>query len=202
MRVWDEIAGKTVGVFSKELDRVQSSSETEAIACVHVINTQVDVFLQIINTSLLKSCFSEYEVRMLKIKDELKKHKDMSKILEVLEKLDNSYEYNYISAFDNTLKHRRLLDTNYSWEKQKNDQYRKGVKFKEFEYEYRYKKSTKIDKYPSTWAVDITEKYRKVIFNLISDVGNEMNKYLINLKKQSLSKTYDASYLLHSKIFD
>lgn len=202
MIVWDEIAGKTVHIVSKEWSRIQDSSETEAVACTHVINTQVDVFLQIINASLLKNYFQEYDVAMWKIKDELIKHSDMTNILDELEKLDKSYEYNYIKAFDNTIKHRRLLDTNYVWDYKSINGLKKGIKFKEFEYEYRSKNKTKINKYPSTWAVDITEKYRKVIFNLISDVGNEMNKYLINLRKQSMQKTYDTSPLLNSKIFD
>lgn len=176
-KVWDDLyqeskkTGISINWSSREWGEAMLKSEAEAVACAHVVNTMVDVFLQIINSSLLQNRFPESKVKISKIKKELEKHKGMSEILSKLKSLENSDEFKYIRAFDNTLKHRRLIDLGYTVHIN-TEEARKGIKFRDFEYNGNV--------YSTTWAQDITEKYRKTIIDYIWEIGNAMNEYLKN----------------------
>lgn len=194
-KIWNKLEGKTtiLLIASGEWGRAQLISEAETISCAHILNTMVDVLLQIINRSLLKNIFHESKVTMKNIKKELKKDKYMSRILTKLIGLEQSQEYEYIRAFDNTIKHRRLLDTDYTWNFNEKEGIKKGIRFKEFEYEYKTRQGIERKKFPVLWATDITENYRRAIFDLICDIGTEMNTFF---REQKKSLTSNSAYHL------
>jgi len=162
-------------------------SEIQAVACAHVLNTIVDVSLQIINISLFKKPLSESKVTMGKITEKLGKNTSMSNILKKLEKLEKSYEYSYIRSFDNILKHRRLIDNSWSYHWNQSTGQRKGIRFNQFDYGSTH--------YPATWATDITDKYKRKINNMICEIGGETIHFLRE-KKRKLAKKGNSRYAL------
>lgn len=201
-KIWDDLRIKHNGInpFCIDYDKALLASEAETAACVHVLRTMVEIILQIINYSLLKSHFHQSKVTLYVIKKELKKDAQMSELLKKIEQLEQSSEFTYIRDLDNTLKHQILVDTSY-YHRYDNEDLEYGLRFKEFDYEYKTK-SEKITKnhHPPVFAIDITEKYRKKIFTYIFDIGCAINKYLKNQKKKSHKKP--AVYLLKSPIFN
>ncbi|MEJ2671424.1 MAG: hypothetical protein P8168_04315, partial [Deltaproteobacteria bacterium] len=71
--------------------------------------------------------------------------------------------------FCNTIKHRRLIKTEYRIEYGGNYRNEEGLVFIEFNF--------KGVTYPKTWAKDIIDKYREEIFNLVVEVGLKVNDY-------------------------
>jgi hypothetical protein len=129
-----------------------------------------DILGHIINQVVLCGALPEHNVSLYSVLCELHKKAVAPDILTKVTKFKNSTEFEYIDAFVNTIKHRRILDTNYHAEYgtgKRNDQ---GILFKNFIY--------KNKKFPTTWAKDIVGPYRDKIFKDISDIGNSINSYL------------------------
>lgn len=78
--------------------------------------------------------------------------------------------FKYIEAFCNTIKHRRLIKTDFRAEYGENAKNESGLRFEEF----MFKGGT----YPQTWGSDILEKYRFHILDLLTEVGLNINKYI------------------------
>ena len=206
--VWDELYAnlkqnnRSLSLSSPEWRKVELSSEAEAISCVHIVNTMVDVFLQMINESLLKGHYHESKVNLNNVKTKLSKIKGTNDIIAKLNYLDDSYEYQYIKSFDNTTKHRRLLYIDFSAGWNHINGARQGIRFKEFEYEWETGKDKikKLGPFPITWASDVTNDFRKRVIEMIWDVGIELTKHL--RKEKNSVKHNESSNLLQSIIFD
>jgi hypothetical protein len=197
--IWNKLIGaKAIRISSKKWRDVQFESEIESIACAHQVHTWMDLLLQIINCSMLNNCLHESRVGIRYIKSRLSS-RGMIDILGALNALENSPEYRYIHHFDNTHKHRRLLDTDYTITSRRGI-VQNGVRFKAFDFNVvRGGQVTTVASYPITWAFNITNRYRKRVFELICDVVNEMIKYLRNeFKLQNIEK----QDLLSNPIFD
>ena len=125
---------------------------------------------QIINQVLLCGALPENKVTLYNVLYALNKKTIAPNILTKVTKFKNSTEFEYIDAFVNITKHRRVLDTNYHAEygpDKRNDQ---GILFKNFIYRNK--------KFPTTWVKDIVGPYRAKIFKDICDIGNSINSYI------------------------
>lgn len=153
----------------------QWNAEAEAVSCVHITHTMVDVLLQIINKSILNEDIPENRVNFYDIKKRLKQ-KSASKILEKLKILKKSDEYEYINHLDNKLKHQNLVNTDYVQDNLTNrENMKKGLKFQSFKVKC---SNGEAKRFPEVWIEDITDKYRRKIINLVENIGHEINEML------------------------
>ena len=84
--------------------------------------------------------------------------------------MKDSHEFKYINAFVNTIKHRRLLETEYVAEFGMGTRNDDGIQIKAFSY--------KGDSFPPIWAKDIVGDYQSRILEHIYAIGNAVNDYL------------------------
>jgi hypothetical protein len=92
-----------------------------------------------------------------------------------LEDLRDSQEFKYIAAFVNTIKHRRLLDTDYYGEFGQGKSNIVGVRFLSFKYE---KPNKPTENYDNTFAETIVNDYIERISNFIYGVGTATDTYI------------------------
>lgn len=149
-------------------------SETYIESAAQILHSLADIVCQIINQAVLESQFDEGEVSIKKIIGELQKDNSKKDIKTALEQLRNSYEFKYISAFVNTIKHRRLLYTDYYAEFGQGKTNTMGVRFLSFE----YGKGKNLQKYSDTSAEIILNDYMKFIFNFIDQIGHAIDSYI------------------------
>jgi len=81
--------------------------------------------------------------------------------------------FQYIEAFCNTIKHRRLIKTDFRAEYGENARNESGLQFEEFTF--------KGNAYPQTWGSDILEKHRFHLLDLITGVGLNINTYIASI---------------------
>lgn len=109
---------------------VAFSYEAQVESCIKSLHFLGDILSQIINILVLQGKYSEDSVSIKKVKDATDKENVTSEI--TTSNLLNDYSFNYIEAFCNTIKHRRLLhaDLRTEWgESARNDS---GLRFEEF----------------------------------------------------------------------
>jgi hypothetical protein len=152
----------------------QLKSETYIESAAQNLHSLADIVCQIINQAVLKSQFDEGEVSIKKIIGELQKDNNKKDIENALEQLRDSHEFKYISALVNTIKHRRLLDTDYHGEFGQGKSNTMGVRFLSFE----YGKGGNLQKYTDTSAEKILNDYMKCIFDFIDKIGHAIDSYI------------------------
>ena len=153
----------------------QFQSETYIEAAAQNLHSLADIFCQILNKVLLNSRLHEADVSTRKIIKELQDEKNTQEIVTALEDLQDSHEFKYIAAFVNTIKHRRLLDTEYYGEFGLGKSNIIGVRFQGFEYE---KLKKPIERYDDTFAEKIVNVYMRRIFDLINGVGSAIDTHI------------------------
>jgi hypothetical protein len=155
--------------FSKTLDL--STVELEAMA--HSMHSMGDILGQIINITIFGADgFSEDSCSLNKVMDKLEEERIAPDILSLLISFKDSPEFKYISAFCNTIKHRKLVDMEYysHIDCREKGMIEEGARLKEFTYNG--------DSFPATWFHKIEEDYRVKIYGLLCDVGRGINIYL------------------------
>ncbi|MEG4997496.1 hypothetical protein [Microcoleus sp. B4-D4] len=153
------------------------------------LHSLADVLAQIINEIVLKPLLpcaehiSSEQVDLNKVKTKLDKVKTklvgltldsakdryISQIIDSIENLSNSSEFLYISAFVNTIKHRRLLNTTYHLQVDRGSLIDIGFKLEEFDY--------KGSHFPEMPCRSIVIEYRQELIDFIFDIGNSVNNY-------------------------
>ncbi len=173
--VWDKLdqivsQKGSVAVGDREWQEVEFASAAEAEAAAQVVHSMGDTLAQILNLALLKPSLSEEEVYLGKVQDSLRSQSRYASIVSRVKELKACTYFQYIDAFVNTIKHRRLLDTDYHAEGGEGTRKDQSVRFLPFQYKGRA--------YPTTWANDITDSYIQAVTSRICDVGNSLNDYL------------------------
>lgn len=178
--VWD-IFWSTYGKINKQKPKTieafkdtQFKSETYIESAAQILHSLADIVCQIINKAVLKSQLDEGEVSMKTIIRELQKDNSKKDIETALEQLRDSHEFKYISAFVNTIKHRRLLDTDYYGEFGQGKSNTMGVRFLSFQ----YGKGNNLQNYRETSAETILNDYMKCIFDFIDKIGHAIDSYI------------------------
>ncbi len=152
----------------------QLKSETYIESAAQNLHSLADIVCQIINQTVLQSQFDEGEVSRKTIIRELQNDHSKKDIETALEQLRDSYEFKYISAFVNTIKHRRLLNTDYYAEFGQGKTNTMGIRFLSFE----YGKENNLQKYNDTSAEIILNNYMKCIFDCIDKIGHAIDSYI------------------------
>jgi len=175
-KLWKELFNRSAIRFSSRYFReTMDSATTDVEAMVQALHSTGDILAQVVNLAVLGSKgLLEEKVNVNQVLKRMKKQKialDVQKPLLLFKKSD---EFQYISAFCNTIKHRKLLDIKYHTHCDfiKKGVYRieEGVRFKEFTYRGKT--------FPVTWSHIIIGEYRAKIYKMLCDVGISINNYL------------------------
>lgn len=158
----------------------QFQSETYIEAAAQNLHSMADILCQIINKAVLNSGIDEANVTIQRTIEELQEKANTQDIVNTLEKLRDSHEFKYIAAFVNTIKHRSLLDTDYSGEFKSGKSNIMRLRFLSFNYEKSGKQKKPPDNYDNTFAETIANGYKERIFDLIDGVGRATNTYIRN----------------------
>lgn len=153
----------------------QLQSETYIEAAAQNLHSMADIICQVINKAVLNSRIHEANVTIGKTIQELQQQTNTQDIVKALKDLQDSQEFKYIAAFVNTIKHRRLLDTDYYGEFGQGKSNIMGVRFLGFEYE---KPGKLIERYDNTFDETIEKVYIKRIFDLIDCVGRATDTHI------------------------
>jgi hypothetical protein len=151
-------------------NKAQISVEANVEATAQVLHSMADIVAQIINKVILEGK-NEDDITLGKVFIELNKYANTKEITTAIKKLNNSPEFEYMNAFVNTIKHRRLLDTTYYLLREGHiPNMTKGICFQEFEY--------KGKKYEKQFADYIIVNSKNEIIDLILGIGISINDYL------------------------
>jgi hypothetical protein len=168
--IWKDLLGQSFAFGDEKYNKAEFSYEAYVEACVQSLHSMADILGQIINIVILQNHFSEDNVWLKRVAAYINNNGIAPDVLMELNKLINSNEFCYIEAFCNTIKHRRLIKTEYRVEYGGDYRNEEGLVFVEFNY--------RAVAYPKTWAKDIIDKYREEIFNLVVEVGLKINEFV------------------------
>ena len=139
-------------------------------AALQSIHSMMDILLQVINITILQKPYSVDIVCIKKIRKTLGDNEKAKDFLIKLNCLISSEEFSYISAFVNTIKHRKLIRSTFHAEGGNNTRNDQGLVIKEFDY--------KNKQYPTKWVKDIFNNDFDYIYKSIMNIGIEINEFL------------------------
>ncbi|MFC1788762.1 hypothetical protein ACFLZE_02460 [Thermodesulfobacteriota bacterium] len=172
-KVWADLFKESFSFVDQRCYEAIFSYEAQVESCVQALHSLGDILAQIINVFVLNSRFMEDRVSIKIVVGVMEKENLAPEMAKSTRKLLDDHLFNYIEAFCNTIKHRRLIKTEFRAEYGENARNESGLRFEEFIF--------KGNTYPQTWGSDIIEKYRFHILDLITDVGLNINKYIATI---------------------
>ena len=171
--VWSDLFKESFSLGDQRFNKAVFSYEAQVEACIQSLHSLGDILSQIINVLVLDSRFSEDAVTIKKVVKLMKKEYLAPEIAESTRQFLDDPSFKYIEAFCNTIKHRRLIKTDFRAEYGENVRNESGLRFEEFIFQG--------NTYPQTWGSDILEKYRLHLLDLITEVGLHINKYIATI---------------------
>jgi hypothetical protein len=171
--VWSNLYKESFSFFDQRCNEAIFSYEAQVESCLLALHSLGDILSQIINVLVLSSKFREDLVSIKKVIDIMEKKSVAPDIARSARRLTDDEVFNYIEAFCNTIKHRRLIKTNFRAEYGKNTRNESGLLFEGFVF--------KGNIYPETWGSEILQKYRFRMLDLITEVGLSINKYVSSI---------------------
>ncbi len=165
-KVWEDLFQSHFSTGDQRFRNVVFSYEANVEACIQSLHSLADILAQIINVVVLEARFGENDVSASIVVKAVVQPEIFTPLNEFLK----SYEFKYIDAFCNTIKHRRLIPSKFKAEYGEDYRNESGIKFIQFD----YRNTT----YPETWGSDIIGKYRYVIRDRLTLVGIAINEFL------------------------
>ena len=172
------------GISNKKSKDLLMEAAEEVICIIQIQHSLGDILVQIINVVVLDGKTREKEewVTFNRIVDKLKGlvgkgAKQYARIYSSANALKKSKSFKYISAFSNTVKHRRLIRIPYRL-----DSSRQGLAIKKFVYRRCYKKNFRKESYSRKWCNNVVKKDIPCIDNHIAKIGKDINKFLKTYK--------------------
>lgn len=169
---WKELFEQNViRVNSDEFRKTMFYSTYEMESIIQSLHSLGDLLAQVSNVAILgQSCSDEGRVSLEGIIRHLSLSNIARAVRQNLDDFKTCHEFQYINAFCNVVKHRRLIDFDYHMSAVRGGQVSQGLRFKEFEYN-NVTHSIK-------WSNDIKEQYRDVLFRRLNEVGISINNHL------------------------
>lgn len=169
-KVWSDLFKESFSFVDQRCHKAIFSYEAQVEACVQALHSLADILAQIINVVVLGSGLQEHCVSIKGVVKIMEKGGIAPDVAKSTRQLLDDKLFNYIEAFCNTIKHRRLIKTDFRAEYGENARNENGLRFEQFI----FKGST----YPQTWGSDILKKHRFHLFELIIEIGLSINKYV------------------------
>jgi hypothetical protein len=154
-------------------DKLFFSYEAQVESCAQSLHALADILAQIINIVVLRGSLKEDDVSIKTIQATLQKDAIAKDVIIQVNELLSDDAFRYIEAFCNTIKHRRIIMTNFHAVYGEDTRNEHGLIFEEFTF--------KGNVYPQTWSSDILEKYRVRVFEIITKIGLSINAYVSTL---------------------
>lgn len=169
-KVWSDLFKESFSFVDQRCAQAIFSYEAQVESCVQALHSLADILAQIINVVVLGGRLKEDSVSIKKVVKIMEKENIAPDVAKSTRRLLCDELFNYIEAFCNTIKHRRLIKTDFSAEYGENARNESGLRFEEFIF--------KGNTYPQTWGSDILEKHRSHLLNLITEIGLNINKFV------------------------
>ncbi len=169
-RVWKELFAASFALGDERYTKAYFIYAAHAECCAHCLISLVDLSAQIINVTILNGEFAEEKVSIWEINKFLKNkcnYIDISNSIGVLIKDDS---FNYLRAFSNINKHRKLIHGDFRAEFGRDRRNEQGVIFRDFSYNGKG--------YPKTWGSDIIGTHKDKMISLICSLGESINAYI------------------------
>jgi hypothetical protein len=153
-RVWKELFDSPpFSIGDEKYSKAHLIYAANIECCAHCLHSMVDLLMQIINSTVLNGEYKEGDVKFWDIYNSIK-NKDNEiyrKIRNPLDLLVKDEAFNYLSAFNNINKHRKLIKSDFHAEYGENCRNEHDIVFREFTYNSK--------EYPRTWGGDIIEDF-------------------------------------------
>lgn len=170
---WKEFfsASKTdVAVGDKDWKVMQMTVESYVEAALQALHSMADIMAQLINVTVLNSHLDESDVSLGAVTNPRNPNIDGSNVANAVENLKQSSDFLYVQAFVNTIKHRRLLDTEYRMELSAGTGLDHGIRFLAFTYKGHPKSAM--------WLSEIVNQTIPSVIDSLNDIGTSLNDYL------------------------
>jgi hypothetical protein len=172
-KIWSDLFKGSLTLVDQLCYEAFFSYEAHVESCVQSLHSLADILAQIINVIVLRGKFKEDDVSIKIVVEIMEREGIAPDVARSSRQLLDDNILNYIEAFSNTIKHRRLIKTNFRAEYGENARNESGLLFEQFVF--------KGNTYPQTWGSDILEKYRFHMLNLITEIGLSINEYVRNV---------------------
>ena len=186
-KAWSRLYGLS-NPDNKFIGDVLISYEANLVACILALHSMADILDQIVNITILEPPLPEGNIRDRNITPRLEKCLNIKQISDSRKKLRGNKVFDYINAFCNTIKHRRLmnikatgtLNISFQTTSENCDATPKNTLIQQMKpvvdpFNYNGKK------YPKTLGSEILENYTIQMFELTYNVGININEYLRNI---------------------
>ena len=171
--VWSDLFKESFSFVDQRCYEAIFSYEAQVESCVQALHSLADILAQIINVLVLSNRLPEASVSVKSVVKIMEDEGIAPAIAKSIRQLIDDGVFQYIEAFCNTIKHRRLIKTDFRAEYGENARNESGLRFEEFTF--------KGNVYPQTWGSDILEKYRFHILDLITEVGLNIYVYIVSI---------------------
>ena len=169
-KVWSDLFKESFSFVDQRCYEAIFSYEAQLEACVQALHSLADILAQIINVVVLGSRLQEHCVSIKGLVKIMEKEGIAPDVAKSTRQLLDDKLFNYIEAFCNTIKHRRLIKTDFRAEYGENARNESGLRFEQFIF--------KGNTYPQTWGSDILKKHRFHLLKLITEISLSINKYV------------------------
>lgn len=170
LEVWRNLFSRNLTVGDEDWNKTWFESESYAEAALQALHSMADVMAQIINVAVLNGHFSEAKVTLRWVQREITNRRIAPDVATAIQQLIDSDEFSYTNAFVNTIKHRRLLDTQFRAESGGDTRNDQGLLFERFTYNQM--------NLPTMWLSDFTDTIIPCVHNHIDLIGNALNDHL------------------------
>ncbi len=168
--IWTEHFNGSFSIPDEKNDKPFFSYEAQVEACAQSLHALADILAQIINVVVLNVKHREDDVSLKTILKAMQKEGIAGVVVTEINNLLIDDAFLYIEAFCNTIKHRRLIRTNFRAEYGGASRNECGLIFEEFKFKGKI--------YPQIWGSDILDKFRIRVFELITNIGLSINAYV------------------------
>lgn len=160
-----------IRINSDEFLKAMDFSAYEMEAMIQSLHSLGDLLAQVSNVAILgQGCLNEGRVDLGAMIRHLSSSNTATAVCQSLGDFQSSCEFQYVTAFCNVVKHRRLIDFDYHLSAVQGGQVLQGLRFKEFEY--------KSVIHSMKMSNDIKEQYRDVLYCKMNEVGVLINDFL------------------------
>ena len=146
-------------------------SDAHLVACIAILHSLPDIMAHVIcfATGMSVEDVSNTEINIYKVKNYVTV-REMSRVCVAIDRLCDSQSFKYVSAYNNTVKHRMLIGSGPSIDfRPLPGQH--GLRIEKFTYK------SKI--YPETWFSTVIGPYRNEIEESVLDIGFELNDFFV-----------------------
>lgn len=169
-QIWSDLFKESFSLGDQRFNEAVFIYEAHVESCVFSLHAMADILAQIINVIVLRDQFKEGFVVIERVIQEMRKKHIALEVADKAKNLLRDNTFQYIGAFCNTIKHRRLLQSNFQAEYGEKARNESGLKFEAFQY--------KGHSFHQEWGSDIIGQYRSHLLSLITEIGLSINRYV------------------------